>query len=414
MNATTGKTADKATQRSMEARLGQVGREIDQFAKRAAASRAEVRARMQRQLDQLRQRQARAAEHLRRQAQADQAAWNAYAAELAWDLDELDVELAIAGAALDAELAPDAATFDAAVQSELDAWNDWIGLLQAKAAREADTGDRAEALTRPVQQRAVVAAGQLHHFRASRPDVTGQARDSVELAMVELRAAADEVDLQVDRQLGDRPSTVWPVPTASRVRGTRARPAPGGTPRWLTGQGWPAPGWTIAYGILTLTAGVLVLVWPGRALLVLAIVLGIQLLVAGVFWLVSAFAVPEAGMGALAALSGVLGILLGLLIVSRPAQALGALILLLGLFWTVSGLIQIVHGIRTDAPARGWTIAAGVVGAAAGITVLVYPGPSLLVLTFIFGIGLILYGAFLIAEGIQRRQRLHVTVPAQR
>lgn len=414
MTTTTGKAADKATQRSMEARLGQLGRDIDQVAQRAAASRAEVRARMQRELDQLRQRQAKAAEHLRRQKQADQAAWQAYTAELAWDLDELDVDLAIAEAALAAELAPDAATFDAAVQAELDAWNDWIGLLQAKAARETDNHERAEALTRPVQQRATAAANQLHHLRAGRPGTTGHARDSVELAMIELRAAADEAARQADQQFGDRPSTVWPAPTASRVRGTRTRPAPGGTPRWLTGQGWPAPGWTIAYGILTLAAGVLVLVWPGRALIVLAIVLGIQLLVAGVFWLVSAFAVPDAGMGALAALSGVLGILLGLLVVSRPAQALGALILLLGLFWTVSGLIQIVHGIRTDTPARGWTIAAGVIGAAAGITLLVYPGPSLLVLALIFGIGLILYGAFLIAEGVQRRQRRHVTVPAQR
>ncbi|MFD2415035.1 DUF308 domain-containing protein [Amycolatopsis pigmentata] len=78
--------------------------------------------------------------------------------------------------------------------------------------------------------------------------------------------------------------------------------------------------------------------------------------------------------------------------------ALATLILLLGLFWTVSGLIQIVHGIRTDTR----TIAAGPWGAAAGITVLVYPGPSLLGLILFFGIGLILDGAFLVAEGIRR------------
>ncbi|GLY65222.1 hypothetical protein Atai01_18410 [Amycolatopsis taiwanensis] len=415
MNSMPGRTTSKPAQRSMEDRLGRVGREIDQIAQRVAASRAETRAKAQLRLDRLRERQSQAQEHLRQQAQADQAAWDAYTAALAWDLDELDVELSIADAAMDSELATDARSFDAAVQLELDAWNDWIGLLQAKAVRGTDTRDQAETLTRPVQQRWTAAAGQLHQFRAVRSDTTSQARADVEQAMAELRDTADEAARQVDRRFGDRLSTSWPVPTASQIRGALREPPPAGAPRWLAGWGWTSPWWTIAFGFLTLAAGVIVLVWPGPALLVLAIVLGIELLVAGVFWLVSGFSTPGTGIGVLAAMTGVLGILIGLLVVSRPAQAIAGLALLLGLYWTVAGLLHIVHAIRGDTPARGWMIAGGVVSAAAGILVLVYPGPSVLVLTLVFGIQLILYGAFLVMEGIQRqRRRQSVSIPAQR
>ncbi|WP_052371679.1 HdeD family acid-resistance protein [Amycolatopsis taiwanensis] len=412
MNATAGRTTGKAAQRSMEARLGRIGREIDQIAKRVAACPADVRAKVQRPLDHLRERHSRAREHLRQQAQADQAAGEAYAAELAWDLNELDVELAIAHAALDVELAADAAIFDAAVQSELDAWNDWIGLLQAKAARQADTPDQAEALTQPLQQRSAAAASALHRFRANPTEERGQARVGVEQAMAELREAADETTRQVTRQIGDRLSRAWPVPTASQVRAARAWPVRGGAPRWLAGWGWPSPWWTVAFGVLTIAAGVVVLVWPREALTVLSIVLGIQLLVAGVFWVVSAFSVPDAGVAALVALTGVLGILVGVLLVSHPIQGIAALVLLVGLYWTVAGLVQFVHGVRGYMPARGWTIAAGVVGAAAGIVVLVYPLPSVFVLTLLFGVLLILHGAFLVAEGIRRLQWRRATVPA--
>lgn len=412
MNTTAGRTTGKALQRSMEARLGRAGREIDRIATRAAACRADVRAKAQRQLDHLRLRYSRAREHLRQQGQADQTAGNVHVAELAWDLNELDVELAIAEAALDAELAADAETFDVAVQTELGAWNDWIGLLQAKATRDADTRDQAEMLA-SLQQRSAAAAGRLHQFRASSPEAKGQARDDVEQAMAELRRAAGETAKQVSRRVGDRPSKAWPVPTASQVRATRGpRPAHGGVPRWLAGWGWPSPGWTVAFGLLTIVAGVILLAWPRQALTVLGIVLGIQLLIAGVFWVVSAFSVPETGVAALVALTGVLGILVGLLMVGRPIQGIAALVLLVGLYWTVAGLVQFVHGVRGYMPARGWTIAAGVVGAAAGIVVLIYPLPSVLVLTLLFGILLILHGTFLVAEGIRRRQRRHTPFPA--
>ena len=53
------------------------------------------------------------------------------------------------------------------------------------------------------------------------------------------------------------------------------------------GRHW---GWMMAFGIISLLAGVAVLAWPGRTLIVVAVLFGIQLVVTGIFRFVAAFA----------------------------------------------------------------------------------------------------------------------------
>ena len=78
-----------------------------------------------------------------------------------------------------------------------------------------------------------------------------------------------------------------------------------------TGRHW---GWPLAYGIITLAIGVVVLIWPDRTVEVVAVLFGIQLLVAGVFRFVGAIAAEGEGGGTrvLLALLGVLCFIAGL------------------------------------------------------------------------------------------------------
>ena len=57
----------------------------------------------------------------------------------------------------------------------------------------------------------------------------------------------------------------------------------------LSHRGMPERGWTVAMGVLSILAGIVVLVYPGPSLLTLTIVLGIWLLVYGVMEIVAAF-----------------------------------------------------------------------------------------------------------------------------
>ena len=158
------------------------------------------------------------------------------------------------------------------------------------------------------------------------------------------------------------------------------------------GRHW---GWLFAYGLLTLIAGVVVLVWPSETLLVLAVLFGIQLIISGIFRFVAALASDDltGGTRVLLALLGVLSIIIGLWAVRHVLLTLLALIVFLGIFWVINGVIEIFTALgHREMPQRGWTVAMGLLSIVAGIIVLAYPGLSLLGLAVILGVWLLVFG----------------------
>src|ERR1700687_6292178 len=95
----------------------------------------------------------------------------------------------------------------------------------------------------------------------------------------------------------------------------------------------------MAFGVLTLLAGVAVLAWPGRTLVVIAVLFGVQLIVTGIFRFVAAFATDDltGGTRVLLAVLGVLSLIIGLYAVRHVLVTLLALALLLGIFWIIRG-----------------------------------------------------------------------------
>jgi uncharacterized membrane protein HdeD (DUF308 family) len=159
------------------------------------------------------------------------------------------------------------------------------------------------------------------------------------------------------------------------------------------GRHW---GWVLAFGIITLGLGVLALVWPGRTLVVVAVLFGIQLIVMGIFRFAAAFASDDRSGGSrvLLALLGVLSLIIGLYAVRHILITLLALALLLGIFWIVSGAVEVFMALsHREMRHRGWNVVMGVISVLAGIVVLAYPGISLLVLAVVLGIWLIVFGA---------------------
>ena len=167
-------------------------------------------------------------------------------------------------------------------------------------------------------------------------------------------------------------------------------------------------------GIVSLLVGLLVLTWPGATLALLAVLFAIQVLVAGILQLVMAFS-AEGGAGSrvLLGLLGALSILVGLLCLRQPLQTVLALGLLVGAVWVVGGVIGIVHAIGAErGSSRGWGIVSGIVTVIGGAVVLVYPGASLVVLTWLLGIVLVVNGAVLIGRSVAlRRTGRHATGP---
>jgi uncharacterized membrane protein HdeD (DUF308 family) len=158
------------------------------------------------------------------------------------------------------------------------------------------------------------------------------------------------------------------------------------------GRHW---GWVLTFGVVTLLAGLLTLAWPGRTIVVVAVLFGIQLVVAGIFRFIAALAADEesGGSRALLALLGVLSFIVGLYALRNVLVTIAALALLLGIFWIVNGAVETFAALsHRGMQGRGWTIFMGLLSVVAGVAVLVYPGISLATLAVVLGFWLLVYG----------------------
>ena len=173
------------------------------------------------------------------------------------------------------------------------------------------------------------------------------------------------------------------------------------------GRHW---GWVFAYGLLTLIAGLAVLIWPRETLLVLAVLFGIQLIISGIFRFVGALATDDltGGTRVLLALLGVLSIIVGLWAVRHVVLTLLALTVFLGIYWVINGVIEIFTALsHRDMPQRGWTVTMGVLSIIAGIIVLAFPGLTLLGLAVILGVWLLIFGVMEMTAAFRLRSAAH-------
>ena len=165
-------------------------------------------------------------------------------------------------------------------------------------------------------------------------------------------------------------------------------------------------GWILFFGIVTLGAGIMAVVWPDRTVLVVAVLFGFHLIFMGIFRLVGAFSLPvEGGVRWILAIAGVLGILVGILCLQNVVQTVAVLTIFLGFFWIFDGLMHLISAIAdSHMQNRGLSIILGLVSVGAGIAVLAYPGSSLFFLTIVLGAWLIFFGLLEIVAALRVRK----------
>ena len=167
--------------------------------------------------------------------------------------------------------------------------------------------------------------------------------------------------------------------------------------------------WLLAFGTLTLAAGLAAVAWPGPTVIAIAVLFGIQLVVVGIFQFVNAFAGggESGGVRVLNAVLGLFAFIVGLYAIRHVLVSVVALALLLGIFWVINGFSEIFNALaHRDNPHRAWTGFMGVLSILAGIVVLAYPGISLVTLALVLGVWLIIYGVMEIAMAFRVRSAL--------
>jgi uncharacterized membrane protein HdeD (DUF308 family) len=164
----------------------------------------------------------------------------------------------------------------------------------------------------------------------------------------------------------------------------------------------------LALGVLTLVAGVVVLIWPGQSIVAMAALFGVYLLVSGITQVIAAFALPRAPGGSrlLLFISGALSFVLSVFAFRDFND--GAAVYLLTIWIAIGFISQGVAGTVIamsvpKLPERGWYVVVGVLSVIAGMVMLVWPINSIAVLAIFAGAWLVVLGGVRIVWALNAR-----------
>lgn len=170
-------------------------------------------------------------------------------------------------------------------------------------------------------------------------------------------------------------------------------------------------------GVVSVIFGILMLIRPGATLAVLIAILGWFVLINGVISIISAIgsAADHRPWGWRFA-GGILGVLVGLIILRWPGETALTVLLFVGYWAILVGLMELVGSVADHAMLpHAWLVALeGVVTILFGIAMVVWPVPGLLTLALLIGIYAIVHGLLYCGLAFQVRslgQRLPAYAP---
>ena len=164
------------------------------------------------------------------------------------------------------------------------------------------------------------------------------------------------------------------------------------------GRNW----WVLlVLGIVTMVLGALIIARPAGSTYVIAILLAIYLLISGIVGIVRAFGrgIPG-GVRALYAIGGVLGIFLGLLMLRfSPEEKVELFGIFVAVWFLFSGVIQLVTASQLS-EGKGWGIFSGIIYILCGGVLLINPW-AVGIFVWVAGIMLLVIGLFEIISSFQ-------------
>lgn len=164
-------------------------------------------------------------------------------------------------------------------------------------------------------------------------------------------------------------------------------------------------------GILAILFGVITFVAPGMSLAVLVLLFGAYAFVDGVLAVVSAFRRRESDHWAMMLLEGLVGIGAGLVTLFSPGLTALALLYVIGAWAMVTGAFEIAAAIRLRKVLHDeWLLVlGGLASIGLGVLLFAYPGPGALALILWIGAYALVFGVLLVGLAFRLRSwdRVH-------
>lgn len=165
--------------------------------------------------------------------------------------------------------------------------------------------------------------------------------------------------------------------------------------------------WTfVVRGIAAIVFGILALAWPGLVIEVLIILFAAWAFVDGVAGIVSGIRTRDQDRSWwLEVLEGLVSMAAGVIAVALPRFATTALVIIIGAWAIVTGVLEIVLAVRLRRVITGeiWMALAGVASMLFGIILLLFPAAGALSLVWLIGAFAIAFGIFELALGWRLR-----------
>ncbi len=159
-------------------------------------------------------------------------------------------------------------------------------------------------------------------------------------------------------------------------------------------------------GLASVVIGIIVMAWPGKTVVVVAVLLAIYLVVSGIFEIIRGFGSGlSGGMRALLFIGGILSLILGLfafrgfVVEDTPFNAVWLLALFVAINFIFRGVGQLMEA-ADHQEGRGWNIFGGIVSLLLGIIILVTPG-DIVVLAWVMGVFMVVSGIISIIGAFQ-------------
>jgi uncharacterized membrane protein HdeD (DUF308 family) len=163
---------------------------------------------------------------------------------------------------------------------------------------------------------------------------------------------------------------------------------------------------TLFLGAVTVILGLIVSFHPSGSLNVIAVLFGILMIISGIFHLVRVFDRAEQHRTWLG-IAGLLYVVIGVLLIRHLHLTVALIGLVVGLTWIVQGLSALFGGVAGSREGRGWWIFFGIVSLIAGIVVVSAPITSVTALATLLGIWFIVIGLFEVVAAFFIRRAVH-------
>jgi uncharacterized membrane protein HdeD (DUF308 family) len=162
-------------------------------------------------------------------------------------------------------------------------------------------------------------------------------------------------------------------------------------------------------GLVSTIAGILAIAYPDLTLLAIGLFVGISLLFVGAMEIVEAIT-GDVESRAMTTIVGVLSVLAGIICLKRPGESLLAIIVVLGVYLVIAGIIRFVRSFSVLED-RALLMMLALLDIILGILILSLPHLSLVTLAILFAISLIARGVFAIVVAFRLRSVGHHEEP---